>query len=153
MLRNVVNNKVVIFKPLWSYIFLLPKVYTWKFSSFWQGKRSITGSNLSLEKKRDPNNKWITLNAFQFRPVAAKKFSYRFIVHTKVWILNGKFYSLPYRSQYSRNYEIHTPSKHIIKERETDHVIAHWRCLGTVKCKVPLLFIMFENEGINIYPL
>ena len=34
---------------------------------------------------------------------------------------------------------IRTDIRHqnITKERETDHVIAHWRYLGTVKCKVP----------------
>ena len=39
--------------------------------------------------------------------------------------IKRKFYTLPYRTQHSRNYEIHTPSKHIIIERETNHAIAH----------------------------
>ena len=36
-----------------------------------------------------------------------------------------------------------------MKERETDHVIGHWRYLGTVKCKVPQLMILHVIEVYN----
>ena len=38
--------------------------------------------------------------------------------------------------------------QNIIKERETDHVIGHWRYLGTVQCKVPRFTISMK---LNFY--
>ena len=70
----------------------------------------------------------------------------------QVWINYRKFYTLPYRTQYSRNYEIHTPSKYIITEGETNQAIAHSVILGTAKCKVPKFhhnFHIFKKFSYN----
>ena len=75
----------------------------------------------------------------------------------QVSINSRKFYTLPYRTQYSRNYEIHTPTKHIIIERETNQAIVHSVILGMVKCKVPkfhhnfhiLKKFRYNSETIN----
>ena len=67
------------------------------------------------------------------------------IIHTTTFLLILiEFNTL----SYSSNYEIHTPSKHITKEPETNHTITIRRYLGTEKCKVPILIACCKQQRL-----